>query len=902
MVKKVLIYFFMFITIVYSGTTGKITGRVVDSETGKPLVGVNVIIVGTYIGAATDDDGNYVILNIPPGKYSVRASMIGYTPQQVDNVVVQVDLTTRVDFNLEKTVIKGEEVVKIVERKPAIQRDLTSTEYRVSSEQIQRMPVTKVYDLLQIQGGVTLDAGGGIHIRGGRSSEVAYWVDGVPVTDVYDNSQAVVVENSAIQELQVISGTFNAEYGNAMSGIINIVTKEGYDHYTGSFSGYLGDHLSNDKSLFPGIEEVRLTDEQDLQASLGGPIIPGTDFASFFTNVRYNYTDGWLYGQSFFNIYGDTLENVKYVPINWRKKFTATTKLVFYPSKKFKFRLNYLYSREKWEDFDHGLQYVPDGNVVRNNFAYSLTLGITHTLSYKTFYELKLSSSYRHFWMWLFDDPDDPRYIDPYYWEHQQRVNPDFWFTDYAINTYRFWRKTKSDIIKFDMTSQVTDIHMVKFGFEGKKHRLELDGYSIIDDPTARDTVFTPYIPSKDETYRSYYLERPEEFSAYIQDKIEFRNVILNIGLRYDYFDANSKIPANSKEPNIYNPRNPSLDTLSMEEREKIWWKKTAPKSQISPRFGVSYPITDKGVIHFSFGHFFQIPQFELLYTNPGYKIPETSGRFGIYRNPDLKPQKTVMYELGVKQEIYPGITIDLTGYYRDVRDWVSTGVPIDLGGGTSYIIYVNKDYSNVRGVVLNVDKRYGKYYQFNINYTYQIAEGSNSDPWEEFNSIQANREPRRYIVPLNWDQTHTLNGTIFVGTDRIGASLIGRFGSGYPYTPSITVASRMGRNISTELETNSRRKPTTMEFDLRFFRKYRLGKFDITLFCNIYNVFDIRNEINVWTNTGRANKNLDEPTKEEQETLYASLYRMNTIHQYFVHQEWYSEPRKIHLGVTISF
>ena len=902
MSKRILTFILCLCVVLNAGTTGKISGKITDAQTGKPLVGVNVIVLNTYLGAATDKNGNFTIINVPPGVYSVKATMIGYTPKVVTDVRVKIDLTTKVDISMERTVLEAKEVVEVVATRPAVQKDLTSSEFRVSANQIQSMPVSEMYELLQIQGGVTLDAGGGIHIRGGRASEVAYWVDGVPVTDVYDNSQAVVVENSAIQELQVISGTFNAEYGNAMSGIVNIVTKEGYSHYTGSISAYMGDHISKSQNLFPGIEEVRPQDERDIQANLGGPLPIIKKFGNFFANIRYNYTDGWLYGKSYFNIYGDTLDNVEYVPMNWRKKLTSNFKLVLTPFHNLKLRVNYLYSREKWEDFDHGLQYVPSGNIEKNNSANNITFSITHTLSSKTFYDLKLSSSYRHFWMWLFEDPNDPRYIDPYYWEHQRRVNPDFWFTDHAINTYRFWRKTNSRVVKFDMTSQVTNVHLVKFGIEGKLHRLELDGYSIIDDPTVRDTVFTPYIPSKEETYRTYYLERPREFSAYIQDKIEFRSVILNIGVRYDYFDANSKIPADPTEPNIYNPRNPDLDSMSLEEREKIWWKNTKPKSQISPRFGISYPITDKGVIHFSFGHFFQIPQFELLYVNPGYKIPETSGTFGIYRNPDLNPQKTVMYEIGLRQEVFRGITVDITGYYRDVRDWVSTGVPIEMGGGTSYVIYANKDYSNVRGIVLSVDKSYSDYWWFNLNYTYQVAEGSNSDPWDEFNAIQANREPRRYIVPLNWDQTHTLNGTIFFGTDRQGVSLIGRFGSGYPYTPTITVASRMGKNVSTQLETNSRRKPMTYEFDLKLFRKFSLNKVNITFFVNIYNLFDTKNELNVWSNTGRANKNLDEPTEWEKENLYASPYRINTIHQYFIHQEWYSEPRKVHIGVNLNF
>lgn len=902
-----LLFLFVICHVAIAGITGKITGKVVDANTGEPLPGANIVLKETTMGAATDINGTFLILNVPPGRYILEVSMIGYSKQFVPDVFVQIDLTTRLDFSLQTEVIKGESIT-VVAKRPAVQKDLTSSESRISSEDISVMPVTEMRDILELQSGVTLDEGGGIHIRGGRASEVAYWIDGIAVTDVYDGGQSVIVENSSIQELQVISGTFNAEYGNAMSGIINIVTKEGAKRFGGSFSAYSGDYFSSRDKLYRGIDKIDPLAEKNLQMSLSGPVPLLSEFVSFYTTARYNYTDGWLYGQSYFDMYGDTLNNVEYVPMNWRNKLTTQSKLSFRPFPKLKIRLSYMTSEEDYEDFDHGLQYVPEANIKRHNIGRNLSIGITHSLSERTFYDLNFSRYYKRYWHKLFEDENDPRYIDPYFWEHDRRVNPDFWFTDHSINTNRFQRRTDTNIAKFDITSQITDIHLLKFGIEGKVHKLELDDYSIIDNPNIKDTVFTPYIPKKDtlgknfgEFEREYYLHEPKEISVYIQDKIEFQNVIINLGMRWDYFDADAQVPANSNEPYIDNPRDPILDSLSLEEREEFWWKDTKPKSQISPRLGIAYPITDKGVIHFSFGHFFQIPQFEYLYTDPGYKIPETSGHFGVFRNPNMKPQKTVMYELGIRQEIVRNLTIDVTGFYRDVRDWVSSGIPIDLGGGASYYTYVNKDYSNVRGITLSLTKSYSRYYWFNLYYTFQIVEGSNSNPDDEFGAIEDNREPRRYIVPLEWDQAHTINGSVYLGTQKGGATLIGRYGSSYPYTPEITVASRMGRSISTELETNSRRKPMTCNFDLKIFRNISVGKSKITLFVDIYNLLDVRNELIVWGNTGRANKNLDEPDTPEEISWYDSIYRINTIREHYTHPEWYSEPRKIQFGFNIS-
>ena len=909
-VRKCCILFLLviFSGILFAGITGKITGKVVEKGTDLPLPGANVLLRGTYLGAASDINGNFLILNVPPGYYDIEVSVIGYQKQVIKDVLIQIDLTMHLNYILATEVIEAGSVTVIAER-PAVQKDLTSSEARVSSENIDAMPVNTIGDILQLQSGVTKDAGGGIHIRGGRSTEIAYWVDGVSITDSYDGGQAVAVEHTSIQELQVISGTFNAEYGNAMSGIVNIVTKEGSNNYDGSVILYLGDYVSGKNDLYRGIKELNPTSESNLQINLSGPVPLLSKVANFYTTARHNYTDGWLYGKSYFNMYGDTLSNPQAVPMNWQERFSTHSKLSIRPFSRLKIGLAYMTSDEVYKDFDHGLQYVPDANIERHNIGRNLSLKLTHSLSSKTFYELSFAKYFKRYSHKLFDDKEDTLYIDPHYWEHIERDNPYYWFTDYAVNTNRFYRQTDTRVAKFDLTSQVTELHLIKIGGEAKFHRLELDGYSIVDDPYESDSVFTPFIPQKDvedkkfgEFGRDYYLHKPQEFSAYFQDKLEFQSVIINIGLRWDYFDANALIPADPKEPYIDNPRNPVLDTLSLSEREDLWWKKTSIKTQISPRFGIAYPLTDKGVLHFSFGHFFQIPNFELLYTYPGYKIPETSGRFGIGGNPDMKPQKTVMYELGMRQEIISKLIVDLTGFYRDVRDWVSTGVPIDIGGGTEYVLFENKDYSNVRGLILSLEKKYQNNYWFSLSYTFQVAEGSNSNPGDAFGAMQANREPRKYIIPLGWDQRHTLNGSIYYGIAKYGATLIGRYGSGYPYTPSILTATRQGASASIQPEENSRRKQSTCEFDLKLNRKLKIFNSEISVYVDIYNLLDTQNAINVWGTTGKADSGLEELDADESSRNYLQEKRINTVSEFFTHQEWYSAPRRVIIGVNFSF
>ncbi|PJA96174.1 MAG: TonB-dependent receptor, partial [Ignavibacteriales bacterium CG_4_9_14_3_um_filter_34_10] len=276
------------------GTTGKIAGKISDTVTGDPLPFVNVIVLGTTIGGASDIDGNYSILNIPPGNYNVKASAIGYNAVTVTNVRVSIDLTTQVDFQLNETSLQLGQDVVVVATKPLIQKDLTASTAIVGGELISELPVTEISDVLSLQAGVVTGAGGDLHIRGGRSGQVTYQIDGVPITDAYDGGSVVNVNTSAVQELQVISGAFNAEYGQALSGVINLVTKDGNNNFNGSVSAYTGDYVSNRDKVFWNITDINPINIQNYEGSLSGPILKDRLF--FFTNARFYKNLGYFYG------------------------------------------------------------------------------------------------------------------------------------------------------------------------------------------------------------------------------------------------------------------------------------------------------------------------------------------------------------------------------------------------------------------------------------------------------------------------------------------------------------------------------------------------------------------------------------------------------------------------------
>lgn len=878
------------INLILAGTTGKINGKVNDKKTGEPLPFVNIIIEGTNFGAATDINGNYVILNIPPGRYNVKAQFIGYQPTRVENISVSIDLTTTVNFELSESAVQLEEIV-VQGKQELIKKDVTSSQSLISSDQIGALPVSELDDVLQLQAGVTRDASGGFHIRGGRTSEIAYWVNGISITDAYDNSRGIQIDNNSIQELQVISGTFNAEYGNAMSGIVNTVTKEGGRDYHGSVLIYSGDHVSNFTEYFPHIDNINPVSNYNLQGSLGGPVPYTDNLISFFINGRYFYEDGYLFGERRYNPDGSKGDG-KVVAMNFHKNLYGQGNFSFSPLQELKVNLEGLYSKEDFRDYDHLYRWNPDGDVKKFANSYNTTTTITHMLSSSTFYTVKGSFFTKDFKEYTFENPYDSRY------QHPDLLNIiSYAFRTKGTNLHRFYRQTNTLLGRIDFTSQFMQEHLIKFGAEVKSHQMKFDDYNL--EPARINGVpiepFQPSIPGEDQTNRVKYDNKPLEASAYVQDKIEFENVIINLGLRLDYFDSNGKVLVDVKDPNIYAPLRPELQSLSIQERQPYFYKDAGTKFQISPRFGIAYPISAAGVVHFSYGHFLQIPPFQYLFQNGPYKIPNSGINVGVFGNPDLEPQKTVMYELGLRQEFFDDYLVDITGFYRDVRDWITAGPIIQTYNLVTYSIFTNKDYANVKGITLSFNKRFTNNFSFDLNYTYQVAEGSNSSPEDEYNAAIGSGEPSLFLIPMDWDQNHLLNASLLVGVDGWGASLIARYGTGLPYTPNITQYTA-DRGITSGLLRNSRYRPSQFTVDLKLDKTFNLMGLNITAFLRVFNLLDNKVTVNVFGDTGQPDF-----TTETQNVGYDAS-RPNTVEEFIRYPDRYGEPRNVQFGFDLSF
>lgn len=912
--QLIVLSLFVLINLLFAQSGGKIVGIVTDAETGEPLAGANVVVEGTNLGAATDLDGTYVILQVPPGVYSVSVEYISYQKSTVKNVQVLTDLTSRVNFKLHESTIKGKEVV-VVAKTPVIRKDLTSFESRVSTQQINRMPVQELNDVIDLQAGVVRDAGGGIHIRGGRSTEVSYLINGISITDNFTRSQALQVENESVQELQVISGTFNAEYGNAMSGIINVVTKVGSNKFSGNFEAWTGDYISGHDKIFWNINDVNPFANYNFQGALSGALIKNK--MTFFLTARRWNNDGWLFGPNAFRpqgrtqvINGDTVRvkgDSSAVSMNFKQRWSGQASLEWHLGGALKLRSDFLGSTEKRRNYDHFFRLNPKGDRGDKENGITSITSLTHQLGSKSFQEITFGYKYNEIISKLFDNPFDSRYV------HPDSLNTGaFQFAKAGTDLARFKRYTRSLIFKWDMTSQISKRHQTKIGIEYQRDRVFFENIVLVPKEDASGQQITPFQPEIrpiSTSVHDLFSRKPVQFAAFVQDKIEYESLIINVGLRFDSFDANGLIPKDPQDPNIYNPfklqhiykdtdgdgvisttEQTDENKFSLAEREKFWYKKTSVKTQLSPRVGIAYPISSKGVIHFSYGIFQQIPDYQQLYVGDQLKLTSAAGTQGPFGNPDLKPQRTTMYEIGLKQQLSDNFALDVTGFYRDIRDWISTSAPLPTAlAGVSYATKINKDFANVKGVTLTFRRLFANHFSFNVDYTYQQAEGSNSTPEEQFFAETAGAEPTRRLTPLNWDQTHSLNMNLFFGSNKEGVSLIGRYNSGQPYTPQLVTGTRIGRNIIAGLEENSRRKPDKFTIDLTAFKNVAYNKFAFKLFFRVFNVLDAKNPVTVYGDSGSASFTLLESQAAQADATW------------FVRPDFYSQPRRFQIGMKIN-
>lgn len=809
----------------WAGTTGKISGRVVD-EKKQPLTGANVIVVGAPLGALSDEQGRFTIVNIPAGRYSVRASMLGYRAVLTQDVVVNADQTTRLDLALGEAPVQMQEVV-VSAKRPVVEINRTSNVASVTRDEIQALPVQELQEIVNLQAGV-VDG----HFRGGRLGEVQYQVDGVSVNNAFNNASSLKLDRSLLEEVQVISGTFDAEYGQAMSGVVNAVLRRGTEKLQWDAEIYHGSFAWNGNGARLMPVTIRPGGIQSYQASLSGPtFLPQT---TYLVSGRYSHFDDYLRGTRLFvPTDSSNLDNDEYrptgdgqeVPLGRTREWSGITKLTNRSLKSWEFSYQLIANLSRARGMlvdpsDWLFRFLPDGRKHRRQSSIVHGLDVSHTIGKNSFANLSVRQNVLHYSDRTFEDPFDPRYDDALGLRRDDGFGLGAFYLQ-GVDLGRFTQNSDTWIAKGGYTNQVTPDMQYKLGAEMQWPRIDFGADYLIFPSGNSLERFVQVRPSF----------QPVQGAGYAQGEIEFGDVNVRAGLRADYFDARSSLPSD-----LANPANSIAGApLSVPVR-------TSAKLGFSPRIGISYPVTADAAVFFAYGHFYQMPELGQVFANADYAaladIPAGESGFskGIIANPDIRPERTVQYQFGYKHAVNEWFGVDVSTFYKDVRDLLGVEF-ITTYNSAEYGRWANVDFGDVAGFTIALDQRSRGLFSSSLDYTWQRAQGNSSDPRETATRAEAGQDPRPRQVPFNWDQRHTLNLTLSIArADRFMLSAVLRAGSGQPYTPNNATESSSGYDI-----VNVSRKPAGSQLDLRGERTSTVFGQRTRWFARIFNALDSR-------------------------------------------------------------
>jgi len=982
MSKKLLLFLLILPILGFAQSTGKITGFISDSESGEPLVGVNVTLENTLMGATTDLEGYYVILNVPVGTYTLKASYVGYQEVRVENLRVSANITANQNIEMSETQFELGEAVVVIAERPLVEKNVTQSYSLVTSDNIESIPVRDLNSILNLQPSVVVQDGN-VHIRGGRTEEVGYYLDGASVTNPVNNTNSVYVIQDAIEEIQVLSGGYGAEFGGANSGIVKSELKTGGHDYHFTLD------LQTDRFASEGDQFLGTNSFQDhfIVGTFSGPITNNIRFFGAVENrfegdTRKRFSSGFEFrdlpdsnpiNPDVAAGNPDTVSVLSYpdgfTPGNELNRWSVNSTLLF-DYNPFLFRLSgvYNYARQ-YATNQPMLEILNDREQYRDFNTVLLSGKFTHMLSPSTYYDVKLSyfdatgedfdSYFGNDWMSWNDSAKVAAHTggavqfrsafrEPY--DYQLYGFPYSRNGKLEDNTYTL---TKQNYIAgaIDFVSQIDNVHEIKAGFDARSYTLRQ--FSIF--PEAMETLnpgqtirdvnptvwkeflgntygYDPYGDELDDGFDG--AKKPLFASAYIQDKIEYNDLIINAGLRFDYFDTDDRTLKDPDDPEV----NSDLDVI-----DENAWEDLDPFMHVSPRLGFSFPVSEKTVFYTSYGKFVQMPELnDVYYGSYTFGTQIVSGG-NFYINPvgyGMKPIKTTSYEIGFRQQITENAAFDITGFYKNVKGQpAARRIFADpLSEITTYNHITNGDFATTKGLEFSLRMRRTQNIAAQVNYTYTLAEGTGSGETAYLSAVDRNSATPTIVTPLDFNQKHrgTVNLDYRFGRDeagpifnRFGANVLFTFSSGHPYTrvyyPPGGQVNAYDAGVDYMLDTRSRQAlepinasstPWTYNVDLRLDKA-----FDITadlegmVYLRVTNLFNTKNVINVFQATGSADDDghLGNPDYSQAFIRanggenYIDMYKAVNLEngQAYLDQvglELFSQPRQIMLGIKLTY
>ncbi|MDP6853533.1 MAG: TonB-dependent receptor [Candidatus Marinimicrobia bacterium] len=817
MIRKILSIALLTLPLTLFGqTSGKISGKVSDKE-GNALSGANIVVEGTSLGAASDNNGAFVILGVPVGTYTVRCDYIGFSALKISNVSVSSGLTTLQDFGLEKSAIEGA-VVEVTAEKKLVEQSATNSVRSVTAEDIENTASRSVTGLLDLQPGVVV-LNGELHIRGSRAEEVGYTLDGADIKDPISSGRMVSAIPEALSELKIEAGGYGADVGGANSGVVRQTLRTGSSEFSGSVRAEKGDF-----------------GHQDLTATLSGPAGP----VKYFVAVSKKHEDDW--NPTFYDGFtidldkdgvadmlpsyesgvtpdGDTIQ-VTFDPDagiknRWSDDFELNSTALL-DLGAFNLRLSALIDNSTYSSNSTPLYYLfnsdrlPERNInrmvigARANFFLSPNFLISGGIS-------SLNREYESY-DGLFGKPGS--FADAVLWGDSTSVasktdssTASNWRSayqapvDYYVGQFAFqrpgdittgWAKSDRESFTFDVNTRYQlGGHEFKAGveikqFEYRNYYLSTSAISNINRIIATDTTITreSAVGGSNQTitnamslynrsnpgnigFDDYGNEvdgdydgprKPSTTSFYINDKYEADDLVINGGIRIDQFNLDDWKMNNSANPGW----NETGQTIHESE-----FKKSETKTVVQPRLGMAFPVSDKTVFHLQYGKYAQMPELDLPYASSRYMHLVWGGQ-NYTPDPmgfDLDPIETTQYEIGLSYQFSTDAAIDATAFAKNTTGQIVIGKNRDAdatvdgyyGADVDALYYQNGDFSTINGFEFTFRTRRVNRLQTFATYTWSDARGVNSDPNSSAGNLvqEALAAPAAMIMPLYYENKH---------------------------------------------------------------------------------------------------------------------------------------------------
>ena len=988
---------------------GKISGTVKDATTKEAVVGANVVIVGTTMGAATDAEGRYYILNIPPGTYSVQASVVGYARMEIAGVQVRADQTSDINFDLRQETIELKEVV-IQAQMRVVDKSQTSSKSMVTKDELaNKLPINSVLEVLNTTPGAYKG-----FVRGGKITETKTIVDGVDVSDqfyavsadqanqnilttsgglvryrAYQLSSNASVNFNSIEQLSVNTGAVGADNASASAGLINYSLREGRGKMTGSFSAktsqlnglkYVGPDLYwNDAVYFAEktVTQRRLDSNKALQA-----VTPTTARQLVITpdsikSLKYTYTTGKYLNQDKPQINvdgmvsGSITENWGYLvsgryfdshdrlPNEHERQADITLKSTYNMGSNFKINafgiLNDKGRLFGWKNsyYNDAMRYFLEGVPRSDGVTATGSIKATQVLSPNTFYEVQVSSVYRNDRYGYTDGNGDgicSLNEGGDFLTLEKTADVDKYVSQSGVDLYKFFRigdeagpsqitqpmaaggvqvnisrpqfiyentHNLTTTAKFDITSQVDYNNQLKAGLS-----FQVNDISRIQRNSGLGADNT-------DTKRRLLVEdwdfKPTLFGGYLQDRMEYAGLVINLGARIDRWD-----PRAADYINYFNLFSRQLTMVDDSSRFELIPLRSStnvkPYWFFSPRIGVSHPISDEAAMYFSYSRNYIPPPYARLYASYN-AVMGAAGSFPNSVSMVQEPTTSSNYELGAQWEFIPkkfGLTF--SAYMRDIQNYSYQGLTVNLANGSN-VMYTTAQYADARGVEFGIQALRQTYFdiltlygRLNYSYSYIKATGwTGNDPLQQttfsrpdtlrfgnilpfsdfwsYNKVETNVTGGSNLLTGGYDRAHRITYVLFLEFPyQIMLSSVGTFQSGFYYPLTFTADARVaGRSFG--------QAPWNKQVDIRLEKGFTVDRIRFAVYFDMKNVLNSVNILGydntssgaaLWEYSNAGMTNMNDGTPDPTGTYKRAVARDSS--------PFYDIPREYYFGVRVDF